>query len=55
MAMNRATAQPWVHSARLDSLFIVGPAFLVTLLAMLLHAQLQSLGAMSAWVWLDLA
>lgn len=52
--MKRNTAQPWIHSAGLDLLFIVGPAFLVTVLAMLLNEQLQSLGAMSAWVWLAL-
>lgn len=45
-------SQPWIHSARTDLAFIIGPAFAVTLLALLLQGQMAALGAMPSWLWL---
>lgn len=52
--MTRNPAQPWIYSARIDLLFILAPPFAVTLLAMLLQAQLEQMAAMPAWLWLAL-
>lgn len=52
MAMKQNTAQPWIYSPKIDLMFILGPAFLVTMLAIVLQGQMEKLGAMPAWLWL---
>jgi len=52
--MNHPATQPWIYSARLDLAFIIGPAFAVTALVILLQGQWAELAAMPSWLWLVL-
>jgi hypothetical protein len=44
-------AQPWIFSARFDSAFILAPALIVSLLAILLYEQAQALAETPLWLW----
>lgn len=48
------TTSPWIISARFDSAFILAPAILVSLLAVLFSGFLQSMNEMPVWLWLVL-
>ncbi len=52
--MNTKTVQPWIYSPRVDMLFILSPAFGVTLLAFLFQAQVEKIEAEPFWLWLAL-
>ena len=53
-ARARVSGQPWIHSARVDLLFILGPAFAVTLAVLLLQPMLAGTDGEPPWVWLAL-
>jgi len=44
--------QPWIYSSKVDLLFIVGPAFLVSGLVILFQGQIEKLGSVPPWLWL---
>lgn len=46
------TKQPWIHSGRVDLWFIIGPAFLITALVILLQGHLESIKSVPPWLWL---
>ena len=46
--------QPWIFSPRFDSGFILAPAFLVTIAAVLLQERTGAEPTVSPWVWLVL-
>ena len=46
------TSQPWIHSPRVDLLFILGPAFFVTALVILLQGHMESVAMVPPWLWL---
>jgi hypothetical protein len=50
--MKNNSTQPWIYSSKVDLLFIVGPAFLVTGLVILLQGQINALGTVPPWLWL---
>ena len=47
-----ASPQPWIYSSKVDLLFIVGPAFLITGLVILFRGQLASISHVPPWLWL---
>lgn len=47
-------AQPWIYSARVDLLFVLGPPFAVSLLVWLLQPVLTATTGEPPWVWLAL-
>jgi hypothetical protein len=47
-------SQPWIASARFDSLYILSPALIITLIVIFLHPQLASLSDIPPWLWLIL-
>lgn len=44
--------QPWIYSSRVDLLYIIGPAFFVTVLVILLQGQIEAFNAVPPWLWL---
>lgn len=52
VAQHSKPAQPWIYSANVDLLFIVGPAFFVTALVILLQGSIQAFSAVPPWLWL---
>jgi hypothetical protein len=50
--MNIKIPQPWIYSPKVDLLFIVGPAFLITGLVILFRGQLDSISHVPPWLWL---
>src|SRR3984957_18920347 len=46
--------QPWIAGARADIGFILGPAFVITALVVLLRGQIAALGGIPPWLWLAL-
>ena len=52
--MSNSSTQPWIYSARLDLLFIIGPAFAVTVAVILLQGQMEKIATMPTWLWLVL-
>lgn len=51
-AMNRDAKQPWIYSPKVDLLFIIGPAFIVTALIALLQGPIATLSSVPPWLWL---
>jgi len=54
MDLTRTSAQPWIYSARVDLLFVLGPPFVVTMLAFLLQPALAGTATEPSWLWLAL-
>lgn len=52
--MSQKTGQPWIYSARVDLLFVLGPPFFVTLSALLLQPVLAGAESEPSWLWLAL-
>lgn len=52
--MSNSSTQPWIYSARLDLLFIIGPAFATTVAVILLQGQMEKIATMPTWLWLVL-
>ena len=50
--MKTNSAQPWIYSKKMDLLFIVGPAFFVTALVILLHDHIEMFTSVPPWLWL---
>lgn len=50
--MKNNSAQPWIYSPKVDLLFILGPAFFVTVLVILLQGQLEYFTSVPPWLWL---
>lgn len=50
--MSNCPVQPWIYSRRVDLLFIIGPAFFVTALVVLLQGQIENIDAVPPWLWL---
>ena len=50
--MNSNPAQPWIYSSKVDLLFILGPAFFITALVILLQNQLNTITSVPPWLWL---
>lgn len=46
------SAQPWIYSPKVDLLFILGPAFFVTALVILLQDQVDTFAFVPPWLWL---
>jgi len=46
--------QPWLHSARFDSAFILGPALLVTAAVLMFSDAVQRLDTVPPWLWVAL-
>lgn len=44
--------QPWIHSARFDTSFILFPAILITTLVLVFHSKLNTFNTVSPWLWL---
>lgn len=44
--------QKWISSPKLDLIFIIGPAFLVSILVLLFHEQVNAMGDTPPWMWL---
>jgi hypothetical protein len=47
-----AMKQPWIASSRIDLGFIVGPAFMITALVVLLRDQIALVDGTPPWLWL---
>lgn len=47
-------AQPWIFSARFDCAFILAPALLVSLIALIFHEQAAQLAGIPPWLWVVL-
>lgn len=43
--------QPWIHSARIDGLFILAPALAITALVLLFQSTITSINDMPLWMW----
>jgi len=52
LQVSLANRTPWIHSAQIDSLFILGPGILVTIAALLLMHNGYGTQEVSAWQWL---
>lgn len=50
--MKTSSVQSWIFSAKVDLLFIIGPAFFVTALVILLHGQIAAFSSVPPWLWL---
>jgi hypothetical protein len=46
--------QPYIANAKFDLVFIIGPAFLVTLIAVIAAPWAQSLSSFPVWLWVGL-
>jgi hypothetical protein len=49
-----ATKPAWIRSARFDTLFILAPAILVSLIALLFSGFIEQLDGLPPWLWLAL-
>ena len=49
--MKHANPQPWIHSAGVDSTFILAPALLATAVALLFVASGRGTADVSLWAW----
>jgi hypothetical protein len=52
ISMKFNARQPWIFSPVVDLFFILGPAFLVTALAILLHEHIEIFTSVPPWLWL---
>jgi hypothetical protein len=51
-AINNITKQPWIFSSRVDLLFIIGPAFIITALVLALQGTISTFNTLPPWLWL---
>lgn len=53
-SINQQPVQPWIYSQKVDLLFIIGPAFFVTALVILLQGKIATFNSVPPWLWLVL-
>jgi hypothetical protein len=46
------SVQPWIYSPKVDLIFIIGPAFFVTALVILLQGKIEAFSSVPPWLWL---
>lgn len=49
----RTQSQPWLESAYFDLIFIVGPAFISSIVALLFKGQMESMRTLPLWAWVS--
>lgn len=50
-AINNITMQSWIFSSRVDLLFIIGPAFIITALVLALQGTISTFNTLPPWLW----